>query len=433
MKNAAIIGAGAGGLTAAFELTQKGYQVTVFEKGEQAGGLAGGFRHPDWDWSVEYFYHHWFRSDKAILHLIKKLGLSHKVHFYHPKTVMFHNGNFFPLDSAMAVLQFPGFTFFEKMRFGLVTAYIRYLASWKPLEKITAHEWLLKYYGDRVYGINFEPMLKGKFGEYYQQVPMSWFWARFKARSGDLGTYEGGFQAFFDDFTRALQELGAAIHFNTGVEKVEEQANGKVALTINGEKKQFDKVIITTSPASFVKLAPQLPQEYIQRVYQGKSIGAVVLLLSITHPLSQEKYYWYNLPKSKEFPFLSLVEHTNFIAGDHFAGTHLLYCGDYLPADHEYFQLTKQELIERFAPSLKKINPDFEGSWIKESWLFRQAYAQPIPFLEHSKNLLPITTPLKNVFLMTMSQVYPWDRGTNYAVELVQKSMPEILQEQESI
>ena len=427
MKKVAIIGAGIGGLTATLGLMKKGYQVTVYEKGARAGGLAGGFRHPDWDWSVEFFYHHWFRSDKAILNLIKELGLSQKVQFHHPKTVMFHKGSFFPLDSVMAVLKFPGFSFFEKMRFGLVTAYIRFIATWKPLEKITAHEWLLKYYGDKIYRINFEPMLKGKFGEYYQQVPMSWFWARFKARSSDLGTYKGGFQAFFDDFSNILSKRGAAIHFNTGVEKIEEHPGDKVTLVIEGVKEQYDKVIVTTSPASFAQLAPQLPQEYINTIHQGKSIGAVVLLLSLKYPLSKEKYYWYNLPKSREFPFLSLVEHTNFLSSDHFGGSHLLYCGDYLPQNHEYFQLTKQELIERFLPSLKKINPDFDSNWITESWLFRQAYAQPIPFLEHSKNLLPITTPLKNVFLITMSQVYPWDRGTNYAVDLMEKSIAKIL------
>ncbi|HAF62903.1 MAG TPA: hypothetical protein DCK95_11345 [Anaerolineaceae bacterium] len=429
MKKAAIIGAGIGGLTAALELNKKGYQVTVYEKGAQAGGLAGGFRHSDWDWSIEFFYHHWFRSDKAILNLIKELGFSHKVHFYHPKTVMFHEGNFFPLDSVTAVLKFPGFTFFEKMRFGAVTAYIRFVARWQPLEKITAHEWLLKYYGEKIYRINFEPMLKGKFGDYYQQVPMSWFWARFKARSSDLGTYDGGFQAFFDDFTKTLVERGVAIHFDTGVEKIEEHTGGEVALFVRGKKELYDKVLVTTSPSSFTMLAPQLPKNYVSTIHQGKSIGAVVLLLSIKHPLSREKYYWYNLPKSKEFPFLSLVEHTNFVSNDHFGGTHLLYCGDYLPQDHEYFQLSKQELIERFLPSLKKINQDFDRNWIIESWLFRQAYAQPIPFLEHSKNLLPVTTPLKNVFLITMSQVYPWDRGTNYAVDLVKKSLAKILQE----
>jgi hypothetical protein len=29
-----------------------------------------------------------------------------------------------------------------------------------------------------------------------------------------------------------------------------------------------------------------------------------------------------------------------------------------------------------------------------------------------------VKTPLPNVWLASMSQVYPWDRGTNFAVEI---------------
>lgn len=429
MKKAAIIGAGIGGLTAAHELRKKGFDVTIFEKGNKAGGLAGGFYHDQWDWSVEYFYHHWFESDKAILNLIKELGMQKKVRFLRPKTVMYHQGNFYPLDSVGAVLTFPGFTFIEKMRFGFVTAYIRYLAGWKRLEKYTAHKWLKEHYGEKIYQVNFEPMLRGKFGEYYQQVPMSWFWARFKARSSSLGTYVGGFQAFFDEFVQKLSAEGVSIQFYSDIEKITQQADDKVAVSVNNQKMVFDQVIVTTSPASFAALTPDLPEDYKQKVFQSKSIGAIVLLLSIEHPLSKEKYYWYNLPKSKEFPFLSLVEHTNFLSRDHFGGDYLVYCGDYLPPEHEYFKLTKEELIDRFIPSLQKINSAFDKDWIKESWLFKQAYAQPVPSLNQSKNLLDVKTPLKNVFLITMSQVYPWDRGTNYAVELVQRSLKDILAE----
>ncbi|MHB8807641.1 MAG: NAD(P)/FAD-dependent oxidoreductase [Anaerolineaceae bacterium] len=429
MKKAAVIGAGMGGLTAAHELKKQGYDVALYEKGNSAGGLAGGFYHDNWDWSVEFFYHHWFKSDKAILNLMKELGLQEKVRFFRPKTVMYHQGNFYPLDSVGAVLTFPGFSIIEKMRFGFVTAYIRYLAGWHALENYTAHTWLLKYYGEKIYKINFEPMLRGKFGEYYQQVPMSWFWARFKARSSMLGTYVGGFQAFFDDFVQKLVEKGVSIQFNSSVEKIVQRAENKVAVQVNNKETLYDKVLVTTSPASFTALTPELPEEYKQKVFQSKSIGAIVLLLSITHPFSKEKYYWYNLPKSKEFPFLSLVEHTNFLSPQYFGGDHLLYCGDYLPPEHEYFKLNKEELIDRFSPSLQKINGDFKKDWIKESWLFKQPYAQPIPFLNHSKKILDIKTPLKNVFLITMSQVYPWDRGTNYAVDLVEKSLGTILAE----
>ncbi|NMC46809.1 MAG: NAD(P)/FAD-dependent oxidoreductase [Chloroflexi bacterium] len=429
MKKAAIIGAGMGGLSAAHQLVKHGYEVTIFERGEKAGGLAGGFFNPEWDWSVEYFYHHWFKSDKAVLKLIKELGLQRQVHFYHPKTVMYHQGKFFPLDSVGAVLTFPGFSFIEKMRFGLVTAYIRFLARWQPLEKYTAHEWLLKYYGEKIYRINFEPMLKGKFGEYYKDIPMSWFWARFKARSSDLGTFDGGFQAFFDSFVSKLRDLGVKIQFNKSVESIRSKNGESVIVNVEGQEYIFDKVVVTSSPAAFLKLAPQLPEEYKQKVFGNKSIGAVVLLLSMKHPLSREKYYWYNLPKSAEYPFLSLVEHTNFLDPSHFGGEYLVYCGDYLPPEHEYFSLTKEQLIERFIPSLKRINPQFDRSWIRSSWLFRQPYAQPIPELNQSKRLLDIITPIPNVFLITMSQVYPWDRGTNYAVDMVNNSIQTILGE----
>ena len=427
MKKAAIIGSGIGGLTAAHELRKQGFDVTIFEKGTTTGGLAGGFFHDNWDWSVEYFYHHWFKSDKAIQNLIKELGMQKKVRFLRPQTVMYHQGNFYPLDSVIAVLTFPGFSFIEKMRFGMVTAYIRFVAGWRKLENDTAHAWLKKYYGEKIYRVNFEPMLRGKFGEYYRQVPMSWFWARFKARSSELGTYVGGFQAFFNEFAQKLIEEGVIIQFDSTVEKIIQEADGKAALFVNKQKMVFDKVIITTSPASFASLAPDLPEEYTKKIFQSKSIGAIVLLLSLKHPLSKEKYYWYNLPKSKEFPFLSLVEHTNFLSSKNFGGDHLVYCGDYLPPEHEYFQLSKEELIDRFVPSIQKINHDFTKEWIKESWLFKQAYAQPIPFLNQSMHLLDVKTPLKNVFLMTMSQVYPWDRGTNYAVELVQRSLKDVL------
>ena len=62
-----------------------------------------------------------------------------------------------------------------------------------------------------------------------------------------------------------------------------------------------------------------------------------------------------------------MVEHTNFIGTEHYGGDHILYLGDYLDTDHEYFTLSKDELLERFLPSLKRFNPAFDRSWVKDS------------------------------------------------------------------
>ncbi|HEX8991500.1 MAG TPA: FAD-dependent oxidoreductase, partial [Anaerolineales bacterium] len=59
----AIIGAGFGGLAAAYDLRKAGHEVTIFESADYVGGLASGFKEPHWDWWVEKFYHHWFQTD----------------------------------------------------------------------------------------------------------------------------------------------------------------------------------------------------------------------------------------------------------------------------------------------------------------------------------------------------------------------------------
>jgi hypothetical protein len=41
-----------------------------------------------------------------------------------------------------------------------------------------------------------------------------------------------------------------------------------------------------------------------------------------------------------------------------------------------------------------------------------------VPPINHSKNIPDIRTPIKGLYFASMSQVYPWDRGTNYAVEI---------------
>jgi len=170
--------------------------------------------------------------------------------------------------------------------------------------------------------------------------------------------------------------------------------------------------------ASATVSTPALPATYLAQLNALQSMGAVVMVLSLKQQLSEQGYYWHNLPKEAGFPFLAMCEHTNFVSPEHFGGDHLIYCGDYLPPDHEYFRLTEGELLERYAAALPRFNPQFERSWIKQVWLFRETYAQPIPPLHHSQHIPDLRTPLPGLYFASMSQVYPWDRGTNYAVEI---------------
>jgi protoporphyrinogen oxidase len=180
--------------------------------------------------------------------------------------------------------------------------------------------------------------------------------------------------------------------------------------------------LATISPTFLAKLAPDLPENYLKGLLDLKSMGAVVMTMALKHQLSTQGYYWYNIPKDAGFPFLALVEHTNYVSADHFGGEHIVYCGDYLETEHEYFQLSQAELLDRFLPVLPRFNPDFQPDWIRKTWLHRTKYAQPVPLLNHSKNIPSIQTPIPGLYFASMSQVYPWDRGTNFAVEIGRKA-----------
>jgi protoporphyrinogen oxidase len=414
----AIIGAGFGGMAAAYDLKNAGHAVTIYESADYMGGLASGFKEPHWDWWVEKFYHHWFQTDSEMLGLIRELGWEDKVLFPRPLTVMYHKGRFYPFDSILKAILFPGLGFgLDKIRFGFVGLYLRLTNNWKALEKVTADAWMMKWAGRNVYEKMWKPLLIGKFGPYYRDVNMAWMWARIKARTTRLGTFEGGFQRFANLFAEKLRELGVGIRLGAKVESIKREA-GQLAVKVGGKAELFDKVLVTTAPNLMTRLAPDLPENYLKGLLDLKSMGAVVMVLSLKHQLSNEGYYWYNLPKEEGYPFLALNEHTNFVSKEHFGGDHIIYAGDYLEAGHEYFSMSDAELLERFIPAFKKFNPAFERDWVKKVWVFKTNYAQPVPLLNHSKNIPPIQTPIEGLYFASMSKVYPWDRGTNFAVEI---------------
>ncbi len=350
--------------------------------------------------------------------LMEELGLRDKVIFPRPLTVMLYKGKWYPFDSIIKALLFPGLGFGpNKIRFGFVGLFLRLTNNWKALEKVTADEWMMKYAGKQVYEQMWKPLLIGKFGPYYKDVNMAWLWARIKARTTRLGTFEGGFQNFSNLFAGKLRTMGVEIRLGVRVESIKREQN-QLSVRSDGKSESFDKVLVTTSPNLMAKLSPDLPENYLKGLLELQSMGAVVMVLSLKQQLSREGYYWFNLPKDAGYPMLALVEHTNFVSSEHFGGDRIVYAGDYLEVGHEYFAMSDEQLLERFIPAFKKFNPDFSRDWVKKVWVFKTNYAQPVPLVNHSQHIPAIQTAIEGLYFASMSQVYPWDRGTNFAVEI---------------
>jgi len=412
-----IVGAGITGLTAAYELGKAGHQVTIFEQAAQAGGLAGTFKDDRWEWPLEKFYHHLFASDHIVLNFSRELGLGDRIFFPRPITAIWQNGTINAFDSPLAVLRYPYLSFLDKIRVGLVTLYLRLSRNWQPLERVTAHEWLPRYIGLRAYQMLWEPLLVGKLGDYYREVNMAWFWARIHKRTPRLGYYVGGYQTLIDALVEKVQAQGGVIHLSAPVSRVDD-SGPRIRLHVPDEVHEFDAVLATVSPSAMLRLAPSLPEDYLTQIRGLRSLGALTLVLALEQPITAS-FYWINLPKG-QFPFLAFVEHTNYQPPEHYGGDYLVYLGDYPAPEHRYFRMSKDELLKEFLPSLTAFNPAFDPSWVRKSWLFREKYAQPVVPVNYSRQIPPVRTPVPGLYFASMSHVYPWDRGSNYAVEMGQ-------------
>ncbi len=420
----AIVGAGPGGLAAAHSLVTQGTpraEIVVLEGGNQAGGLAQGFRgHPDWEWSLERFYHHLFTNDTDIIRFTHALGLSDLLEFHSPTTTYYYQGCSYRLDSMGSLLGFPHLTLAQKLRMGLVIAYLRWhpRPPWPKFDAVTAHAWLQSRMGTVAYTTLWQSLLEGKFGRRYRDVPLAWFAARIRKRTADLGYFRGGFQAWADAVSQAIQALGVRVEFHTQVRKIHPAPQGFTIRT-SRQTWQADAVLYTGSPASLGRCCDSLPPSYVRQLGAGDFMGAVVLTVALDRSLTQGTY-WISVPANAGLPFLALVEHTAMIPPVRYGGHHMVYAGAYVETDHRYLALPEEVITQEILAGFTAIHPAFDPSWVQGTWLHRTPYAQPIPYPGAGSRRLPWQTPLPGLYLATMSQVWPWDRGTNYAVQLGQ-------------
>lgn len=411
-----IIGAGFTGLSAGYYLTKEGHDVTIFDRDGVPGGLAIGFQEKNWDWSLEKHYHHWFTNDDAILALAKELN--YKVIIARPKTSVYVDGNIFQLDSPLNVLQFPRLSLIDRIRMAVVLASMRYNPFWQPLEKINAVDFLSKAMGEIAYRKLWEPLFINKFGDRMKDISLAWFWARVHKRTPSLAYPQGGFLKFANYLADRIKKQKGKIFFNTEVVAIESGKEVKISIKEKDSKImsfKFDKVLVTLPSFLFLRLAKNLPDDYVKKLSKLEGFGAINLVMRLRKQFFNDNTYWLNICDKKS-PVMAIVEHTNFMDSKYYGGERLVYVANYFPPNHPYFKLPDDELFKKYDPYLKKINSKYTDDLIGFQ-VFRSPFAQPLIPMNYSKIIPKVETPLKNVYLSNIQQVYPWDRGTNYSVE----------------
>ncbi len=422
-KRIAIVGGGIAGLTASLRLAQAGFDVTLWERAPKFGGQAGAFEVDGG--KLEYFYHHLFQSDTQITELIHELGIGDRLAWLPSNVGFFADGTIYPLNGAKDLLTLPILPFHDRVRVGLVTAYLQRVKNWKPYEKVTAKEWLTRAMGERAYSRTFGAQLDAKFGRYADQIAMVWFWGKIWLRTTSrrsplegekLGYPIGSFDVVIDAIVDGARNVGATLISGSGPSELVKNDDGTWAVKIDGQETQsFDAVIGSIPSPIFARLVPQLPDDYRQKLLALDYEAAVVVLLEMDRALSDT--YWMNIA-DPSMPFTAIIEHTNFVAPGNYNGKHYVYLSKYLEPDNPYFTMAEEEVIDSYLPHLRKVNKQFEKSWISKYWVFRERAAQPIITLNYSERIPDHRTPLTGLYLANTSQIYPEDRGTNYSVRL---------------
>ncbi|MBI5123483.1 FAD-dependent oxidoreductase [Candidatus Roizmanbacteria bacterium] len=415
--NIAIIGAGFTGLSTAYHLAKKGHKVTIFEKDPLPGGLAVGYQEKNWDWTLEKHYHHWFTNDKYVLTLAREIG--QEVIFKTPKTSVYLDNKIYQLDSPLALLKFSKLPLLDRLQMGAALALLRYNPFWKPLEKIRATAILPKVIGKKGWEMIWKPQLVNKMGKFADEVSLVWFWTRINKRTTSLAYPVGGYLIFAQKIVQKIKDLGGEVYFNTAIESLTEDKKDNLIIKTNKKTYSFDKAIVTLPSYLFLKITPQLPETYKNKLIKLKGLGATDLVLRLKKQFLTDGTYWLSICQ-KDSPVLVVVEHTNLMDKKSFNNEHLVYLGNYTETTNKKILMNKNQLLDFYDPLLKKINPNYRKNII-DFELFKAPFTQPIVPINYSKLLPPMTTPLKNVYLANIEQVYPWDRGTNYAVELGEK------------
>ena len=422
-----IIGGGAMGLAAAYELTKKGHYAQVFERAPFLGGQASTFEVGGGQ--LERGYHHLFVSDVDMTGLVHELGLGDKLAWLESKVGLFHGGKIWDFSTPLDLLRFKPLSLTQRLRVGLWTFVLQQTKNWRKFERVTAKDWIIRHMGQRPYEVIWEPLLRGKFGEYYDQVSMTWLWGkiylRVASRGKDLhkerlGYPMGSFGEVFDVLGERIAAQGGDVRISAGVNRVvvEDGVATGLEVELPGEAPQiinYDAVIATTPSYVFTRLVPPLPDDYREKLEGVQYLSAVLMILVLDRQLTSK--YWINVADT-DLPFVGIIEHTNMIDKALYGDRHIVYFSNYPRRESALYQMNAEELLEAVVPHLRKINPRFDPSWILEYHHHKVDGAQPIIGVNYTERIPDHRTPFKNLYLANTTQIYPEDRGTNYSVRM---------------
>ncbi|MGX4643842.1 NAD(P)/FAD-dependent oxidoreductase [Massilia sp. SYSU DXS3249] len=416
-----VVGGGFTGLTAAWALSREGKRVCVLEADTTPGGLGGTFQFPD-GVTLEKFYHHWFNNDLYVPELVKELGMEGDVILLPTRTGMYFNGRMWKLSTPLDLLRFKALSLVDRIRLGLLVFQVRRIKDWKSIEHLSIREWLESLCGKKVYKVVWEPLITSKFSVFAEAVNAVWMWKKLVLRGStrndkggeELAYFKGGFGRLAEAMAAAIRANGGEVRYSAPVTGMRTEGRQIAALATPAGEVQGKRYLFTPAfPIIADLFAPHADPAWIAKLRRVRYLGNMCLVLRLNQSLSET--YWLNV-NDPGFPFVGVIEHTNFDKPENYKGSHIAYLSRYLAVEDPVWAKTDAEYFEFALGYLKQMFPKFDRSWVEDYAVWRSEYAQPVTERNYSQYVPGQETPFDNALISTMAQIYPEDRGTNYAI-----------------
>lgn len=419
-----VIGGGVAGLSAAYELSKKGVNVEIVEKSPVLGGLASSF--PLGSGFIERYYHFICLNDFVLFDLLKKLGIYDQLKWVNTDMGLFYKKKIYPFSRPLDLMKFPYLSFSEKMKFGLGLMDIKRRSpdDWENIEMVTSGEWLKKQFGENIYNILHEPLIRHKFGDYANKISAAWMWARIhrigKSRSKILqreilGYINGGTKTLVDELERRIIENGGAISLKSEAEKVIHSKGKVCAVKCKEGEINCDAVISTISSPELSQIIPDAAGSYWDKIRKIESIGVVCALLITKKEVSDN--FWLNI-NDPEINLAGIIEYSNLNPCNFLNGLKVLYMPQYIHSDHPIFKSSKEEIVGTYSGYLAKINSDFSEDLIEKSFVFKDKYAQPICETGFTALIPGIKASIEGLYITDSCQLHPDDRTISNSINL---------------
>jgi protoporphyrinogen oxidase len=423
MATVGIVGGGPAGVGLAYRLSRAGHKATVFEAAPELGGLARSFRLGDVQ--IERYYHFICATDHAYFEYLRDLEIESTLRWANTRMGFFHNGTLYPFNGALDLLACGALAPRDRVRYGALTAYCAARTNWHALDAIPAKKWLIDILGLEAYRVMWQPLLEVKFHDFHDQISAAWVWHRIHrvARSRGtllakerLGFLAGGTDVLVNALVDAARAKGATFHTSTPVNRiVHDGRTVKGIETSAGERYDFDYVVSAVPLPHFLRMTPDLPPHYQERLAKIDFIGVICVVLRTRRPVSDN--YWVNV-NDPRVPFNGFIEYTNLnpdMTGD---GTRIVYVPYYLPRSHKRFAFSDESMTADAIASLSIVNHSFGPKDVIDTAVSRDPYAQVICSTGFRLRAPEHQTPIDRLLLVESSQLYPSDRTISGTLEL---------------